>query len=226
MLKHPTHERLLGPRPYRHGQGARSEQRCQRELRRSPSSSAGAAARSRGDLPQRPAPGPSSPACPAAPPCRPRGRRHYGAARARSGLFEQLVAGDWIDRDHNRRMIGPTGVGKSWLACALGHKACRDDRSVLYHRVPRLLDAHPRPGRRPLRPNGRPRPGRSPDPRRLGSYPDRSTKPRPARNPRRPLRSSVNARHQPGPYQHWHEVIAGPTSPTQSSIASSIMPTA
>lgn len=34
-----------------------------------------------------------------------------------------------------------TGTGKSWLACALGHKACRDDRSVLYHRVPRLLDA-------------------------------------------------------------------------------------
>jgi DNA replication protein DnaC len=26
-------------------------------------------------------------------------------------------------------------------ACALGHKACRDDRSVLYYRVPRLLDA-------------------------------------------------------------------------------------
>jgi DNA replication protein DnaC len=34
-----------------------------------------------------------------------------------------------------------TGTGKSWLACALGHKACRDDRSVLYYRVPRLLDA-------------------------------------------------------------------------------------
>ncbi len=34
-----------------------------------------------------------------------------------------------------------TGVGKSWLACALGHKACRDDRSVSYQRVPRLFDA-------------------------------------------------------------------------------------
>jgi len=38
-------------------------------------------------------------------------------------------------------VIGPTGVGKSWIACALGHKACRDGRSVLYHRVPRLFDA-------------------------------------------------------------------------------------
>ncbi len=32
-----------------------------------------------------------------------------------------------------------TGVGKSWLASALGHKACRDDRSVLYQRVPKLF---------------------------------------------------------------------------------------
>ena len=34
---------------------------------------------------------------------------------------------------------GPTGVGKSWLACALGHKACRDNRSVLYQRVPKMF---------------------------------------------------------------------------------------
>lgn len=31
------------------------------------------------------------------------------------------------------------GVGKSWLACALGHKACREDFSVAYHWVPRLF---------------------------------------------------------------------------------------
>ena len=36
-------------------------------------------------------------------------------------------------------MCGPTGVGKSWLACALGHGACRDNRSVLYQRVPKLF---------------------------------------------------------------------------------------
>jgi len=56
-------------------------------------------------------------------------------------LFHKLAAGDWIDRHQNLIVIGPTGVGKSWLACALGHKACRDDRSVLYQRVPRLFDA-------------------------------------------------------------------------------------
>src|SRR5712672_3852877 len=56
-------------------------------------------------------------------------------------LFQKLAAGDWIDRHQNLIVIGPTGVGKSWLACALGHKACRDDRSVSYQRVPRLFEA-------------------------------------------------------------------------------------
>ena len=56
-------------------------------------------------------------------------------------LFQKLASGDWISRKQNLLIIGPTGVGKSWLACALGHKACRDDRSVAYHRVPRLLEA-------------------------------------------------------------------------------------
>ena len=54
-------------------------------------------------------------------------------------LFTRLIAGDWIAAHDNLVICGPTGVGKSWLACALGHKACRDDRSVLYHRVPKLF---------------------------------------------------------------------------------------
>ena len=45
-----------------------------------------------------------------------------------------------MDRCHDNLILcGPTGVGKSWLACALGHKACRDNRSVLYQRVPKLF---------------------------------------------------------------------------------------
>jgi DNA replication protein DnaC len=55
-------------------------------------------------------------------------------------LFAKLATGDWIARRHDLLITGKTGTGKSWLACALGHKACRDDRSVAYHRVPRLLD--------------------------------------------------------------------------------------
>ena len=56
-------------------------------------------------------------------------------------LFAKLATGEWIARRQDLLITGKTGTGKSWLACALGHKACRDDRSVLYHRVPRLLDA-------------------------------------------------------------------------------------
>src|SRR6266702_907985 len=56
-------------------------------------------------------------------------------------FFAKLVDGDWIDRKHNLLITGPTGTGKSWIACALGHKACRDNRSVLYHRLPRLFEA-------------------------------------------------------------------------------------
>ena len=54
-------------------------------------------------------------------------------------LFQKLATCRWI-RDHQHVVIcGPTGVGKSWLACALGHKACRDGFSVLYRRAPRLF---------------------------------------------------------------------------------------
>jgi DNA replication protein DnaC len=56
-------------------------------------------------------------------------------------LFARLAAGDWIARHQNVLIIGQAGVGKSYVACALGHKACRDNRSVLYHRVSRLFDA-------------------------------------------------------------------------------------
>lgn len=64
----------------------------------------------------------------------------YRAARGLDrALFMKLSAGDWIAAHDNLIITGPTGVGKSWLACALGQKAARDDRSVLYQRVPKLF---------------------------------------------------------------------------------------
>ncbi|AHK47308.1 Insertion sequence putative ATP-binding protein [Ensifer sp. M14] len=54
-------------------------------------------------------------------------------------LFMTLAGCDWIRKHHSLLVTGPAGVGKSWLACALGHKACREDFSVAYHRVPRLF---------------------------------------------------------------------------------------
>jgi DNA replication protein DnaC len=52
-----------------------------------------------------------------------------------------LAGCDWIRERRHCLLTGPAGVGKSWLACALGYKACRENLSVLYQRVPRLFAA-------------------------------------------------------------------------------------
>jgi DNA replication protein DnaC len=55
-------------------------------------------------------------------------------------LFRKLASCEWV-RDHHHLVVGgPTGIGKSWLACALGHKACREGFSVLYKRATRLFN--------------------------------------------------------------------------------------
>jgi len=54
-------------------------------------------------------------------------------------LFQQLLTGKWIRDRRNLIITGPCGVGKTWLACALGHQACRDNATVLYKRATRLF---------------------------------------------------------------------------------------
>jgi DNA replication protein DnaC len=54
-------------------------------------------------------------------------------------LLLKLSNTSWIGDHDNLLMCGPSGVGKSWLACALGYQACRDNYSVLYQRVPKLF---------------------------------------------------------------------------------------
>jgi len=54
-------------------------------------------------------------------------------------LMLSLASCQWIRERHNCLITGPTGSGKSYLACALAQKACREGHSALYLRMPRLF---------------------------------------------------------------------------------------
>lgn len=64
-------------------------------------------------------------------------RHPRGLERSR---MASLITCDFIRQRQNLHITGPTGTGKSWLACALGQQACRQGLSVRYERVPRLLE--------------------------------------------------------------------------------------
>src|ERR1700730_11127112 len=67
---------------------------------------------------------------------------NYRAVRGLDrALFLKLSSNEWIRKHRNCLITGKTGVGKTWLACALGDKACREDFSVMYYRMPRLFAA-------------------------------------------------------------------------------------
>lgn len=57
----------------------------------------------------------------------------------RSMLLNLSAASEWVRQHHNIFLTGPTGMGKSWLACALAHKACRDGFSAYYVRASQLF---------------------------------------------------------------------------------------
>ncbi len=60
------------------------------------------------------------------------------------GLKQSTIAGlqsnDWITRKQNLVFTGPTGCGKTYLACALGHHACHQGYRVRYYRATRLFE--------------------------------------------------------------------------------------
>lgn len=64
--------------------------------------------------------------------------------RARRGLEKRLIltlaSCEWVRRHQNVLVTGATGVGKSFIACALAHTACLEGHTALYQRLGRLLD--------------------------------------------------------------------------------------
>ncbi len=54
-------------------------------------------------------------------------------------LMQSLATCQWVREHLNILITGPTGVGKTWLACALAHRACRAGYTALYLRLPKLF---------------------------------------------------------------------------------------
>ena len=63
-------------------------------------------------------------------------RHPRGLKRAQ---IEQLRAGQWVAQHRNCLITGPTGSGKTYLACALAQQACRDGQRVCYYYAPKLF---------------------------------------------------------------------------------------
>ena len=56
-------------------------------------------------------------------------------------VIEQLATCDWVTYHQNVIVTGPTGCGKTFVACALAHKACRKGHRALYFYAPKLFRA-------------------------------------------------------------------------------------
>lgn len=63
---------------------------------------------------------------------------HRGLKRAQ---IEQVRAGEWVQNHRNCLILGPTGIGKTYLGCAFGAQACRDGFRTAYFTAPKLFRA-------------------------------------------------------------------------------------
>ena len=55
-------------------------------------------------------------------------------------VIRSLASCTWVHEHQNVVITGPTGVGKTYIACALAQQACRKGYRALYRRVPRIFD--------------------------------------------------------------------------------------
>lgn len=64
--------------------------------------------------------------------------------RAGRGLDKSQVASlatcTWITKHQGLLIVGPTGVGKTWIGCAMGNQACRQGLTVQFYRLSELYD--------------------------------------------------------------------------------------
>ena len=65
--------------------------------------------------------------------------KYYDDRKLDKQLFLSLSTNSYIDKKENIVIIGATGSGKTYLACALGNCACKDNRRTRYVRLPDLL---------------------------------------------------------------------------------------
>ena len=124
----------------------------------------------------------------------------YRAARGLDrALFQKLAEGQMDRRSRTiLALVGPSGVGKSWLACAIGQKACRDMIFFVNHRWPKFCEElalargdgrHPQPVKSSAAPI-------CSDSRRLRlSNPSTGRPPPSPPNPRRALWPRIDDRH-------------------------------
>ena len=63
----------------------------------------------------------------------------YSGRKLDRALVRQLATCRWVAEHQNILITGPTGVGKTFLGCALGQQACRQGHRVIYRRIPRLF---------------------------------------------------------------------------------------
>ncbi len=56
-------------------------------------------------------------------------------------LVTKLATLQWVREHHNLLVLGPTGIGKTWLGCALANQACRNGFTAIYKRLPTLFQA-------------------------------------------------------------------------------------